>query len=129
MGFLSGIFGKKVDREASSLDVFFIMTGLYYGFYEKYGYDQKVSPEAMGGLYIEALKKANLVLNSLPEQELLGSIDFMTQVAFDSGNFPKLLRDFKRIPFDLNSQECCESFDKLLREMNTMGFNSGLSIS
>lgn len=129
MGFLSGIFKKEVDREATSLDVFFVLTGLYYGFYEKYGYDKHIDPTSMGGLYLESLKKSKLVLNSLPDTEVMGAIEFVSHVAIDSGKFPILLKEFKKIPVDINSNVWKKSLENLLNEMNSKGFNSGLSFS
>jgi hypothetical protein len=126
MGFLSGIFKKEVNREATSLDIFFIVTGLYHGFYEKYGYDQQVEPAAMVEFYIDSLKKANLTLNSLPNREILGVSEFMSNVAMDCGDFPSLLKEFKKIQVDLSSDEWKSALKKLLNEMNSKGLNSEL---
>lgn len=126
MGFLGGIFKKEVNREATSLDIFFIVTGLYHGFYEKYGYEQQVEPAAMVEFYIDSLKKANLTQNSLPNREILGVSEFVFHIAIDGGDFPILLKEFKKIQVDLNSAEWKSALKKLLNEMNSKGFNSNL---
>lgn len=126
MGFLGGIFKKEVNRDATSLDIFFLVTGLYHGFYEKYGYEQQVEPAAMVEFYIDSLKKANLTQNSLPNREILGVSEFMFHIAIDGGDFPILLKEFKKIEVDLNSAEWKSALKKLLNEMNSKGFNSNL---
>jgi hypothetical protein len=126
VGLLGWIFKKEANREATSLDIFFIVTGLYHGFYEKYGYAQQVDPSTMIEFYIDSLKKANLTQNLLPNREILGVAEFISHVAIDSGDFPSLLKDFKKIQVDLNSDEWNRSLKKLLNVMNEKGFNSNL---
>jgi hypothetical protein len=126
VGLLGGIFKKQADREATSLDIFFVVAGLYHGFYEKYGYEQSVDPTTMLEFYIDSLKKAKLTQNSLSNREIMGIAEFMSNVSMDSGEFPILLKEFKKLPVDLNSFEWKCSLGKLLDEMNSKGFNSGL---
>lgn len=126
MGLLGEIFKKQADREATSLDIFFMITGLYHGFYEKYGYEQRIDPSAMLELYIDSLKKAKLLQTSLSNREIMGVAEFMSNVAMDSGEFSSLLKEFKKLPVDLDSFEWKCSLGMLLDEMNSKGFNSGL---
>jgi hypothetical protein len=129
MGLLDIFFKKSEPREATSLDIAFILIGLYYGFYEKYGYEHKIEPEAMTKFYVQSLEKANLTLNKLPPDEFLSVTNFIIQLSLDSGDFPSALKRYQKIPVNLESEEWNLAFKELLMTMRARGFVSGLSYS
>jgi hypothetical protein len=129
MGLLDIFFKKSEPREATSLDIAFILIGLYYGFYEKYGYEHKIEPETMTKFYVQSLEKANLTFNKLPPDEFLSVTNFIIQLSLDSGDFPSALKRYQKIPVNLESEEWNLAFKELLMTMRAKGFVSGLSYS
>jgi len=122
MGLINYFLKKNQTREATNLDIVFLIIGIYYGFYEKYGYTQKIEPVVMYEFFLDSVKESKLKINNIPNEQILSINNFMIEIALDSGDFPIALKQFQKLPVDHNSEEWKLSFYSLIKIMENKGF-------